>query len=107
MNTEQAYRAERPLSWSRGVSDNGESEAVVGSRTRTGERRPRRNWSIFGYEWAPATLFLFLDVSSWVLIYGTISFLRGDVFYSTPLQFFLIDVLQDRKSTRLNSSHRT
>ena len=94
MNTEQAYRAERPLSWSRGVSDNGESEAVVGSRTRTGERRPRRNWSIFGYEWAPATLFLFLDVSSWVLIYGTISFLRGDVFYSTPLQFFLIDVLQ-------------
>ena len=94
MNTEQAYRAERPLSWSRGVSDNGESQAAVESRTRTGKPRSRRTWSIFGYEWVPAALFLFLDVSCWALIYGTISFLRGDAFYSTALQFFLLDVLQ-------------
>jgi exopolysaccharide biosynthesis polyprenyl glycosylphosphotransferase len=66
----------------------------VESRTRIGEPLSRRAWHIFGYEWAPAALFLFLDVSCWVLIYGTISLLRGGAFYSTPLQFFLVEVLQ-------------
>src|SRR6266568_2685662 len=93
METDQLYQAERPRSWSGAASDNGESEAVVGSRTRTGERRPRRNWSIFGYQWAPAALFLFLDVSCWILIYGAMSFLRGNGFYPTPLHFFLVDLL--------------
>jgi lipopolysaccharide/colanic/teichoic acid biosynthesis glycosyltransferase len=94
MDTEQAYRAKRPLSWSRGDSGNEESRAAVESATRSGEAQSRPVRSIFGCEWAPAALFLFLDVSCWALIYGTISFLRGDAFYSTPLQFFLIDVLQ-------------
>jgi exopolysaccharide biosynthesis polyprenyl glycosylphosphotransferase len=93
MDTEQAYRAERPVSWSPGDSGNGESQVAVESGTRTAETRSRPARSIFGYEWAPAALFLFLDVSCWILMYGTISFLRGNGFYSTPLQFFLVDVL--------------
>jgi len=93
MDTEQAYRAERPVSWSPGDSGNEESQVAVESGTRTAETRSRPARSIFGYEWAPAALFLFLDVSCWVLIYGTTSFLRGNGFYSTPLQFFLVDVL--------------
>jgi exopolysaccharide biosynthesis polyprenyl glycosylphosphotransferase len=94
MDTEQAYGAERPLSWSGAVSDNGESQAAVESTSRTGKPRSRRKWSIFRHEWAPTALFLFLDVSCWVLIYGTISFLRGNAVYSAPLQFFLLEVLQ-------------
>ncbi len=93
MNTEQAYRAERPLSWSRGISDNGESQAGVESGTRSEEARARPTRSIFGYQWAPAALFLFLDVSCWILIYGAMSFLRGNGFYPTPLHFFLVDLL--------------
>jgi exopolysaccharide biosynthesis polyprenyl glycosylphosphotransferase len=92
MNTEEAYRAERSLSWSEAASDNGEWEATVESRT--GKPGSCQTWSIFGYGWAPAALFLFLDVSCWILIYGTISYLRGDAFYSTPLQFLVVDLLQ-------------
>jgi exopolysaccharide biosynthesis polyprenyl glycosylphosphotransferase len=93
MDTGQAYRSERPVSWSRSDSGNEESEAAVESGTRTVETRSRPARSIFGYKWAPAALFLFLDVSCWILIYGTISFLRGNGFYATPFQFFLVDVL--------------
>jgi len=54
----------------------------------------RRARSIFGCDWAPSALFLFLDVSCWILIYGTISFLRGDTFFSAPVDFFLVNVVQ-------------
>lgn len=48
----------------------------------------------FTHDWAPAVLYLLLDVLSWVAIYGTISFLRREAFSATPLEFFLVDVLQ-------------
>src|ERR1043166_3354983 len=49
----------------------------------------------FSHDWSPAGLDLFLDVLSWVATYGTISFLRRDMFSATtPLEFFLVDVLQ-------------
>jgi exopolysaccharide biosynthesis polyprenyl glycosylphosphotransferase len=45
-------------------------------------------------EWvAPGLLFLF-DTLSWVAIYGITGWLRGDVFYSTPLGLFLVELLQ-------------
>ena len=53
--------------------------------------RPAR--TILGHYWAPAALFLLLDLSCWILIYEMMSFLRGNGFSSTPLQFFLVDVL--------------
>jgi exopolysaccharide biosynthesis polyprenyl glycosylphosphotransferase len=90
MDTQQAYRAERPVSWPRGDSSNGELHAAAGSGTRTTETRSR---SVFGHQWAPAVLFLLLDMSCWILIYGAMSFFRGNGFYSTALQFFLVDVL--------------
>jgi len=93
MDTQPAYRAERPLFWSRSDSGNEESQAGVESGTRSEEARARPTWSIFGYQWAPAALFLFLDVSCWILIYGAMSFLRGNGFYPTPLHFFLVDLL--------------
>ena len=39
-------------------------------------------------------LYLFLDILSWVAIYGTISFLRREAFSATPLEFFMVDMLQ-------------
>src|SRR6266404_8311964 len=48
----------------------------------------------FSHDWAPAVLYLLLDVLSWIAIYGTISFLRREAFSATPLEFFLVDVLQ-------------
>lgn len=54
-------------------------------------RRVRR---IISSDWAAAAGLLALDVVSWVTIYGLASFLRGDAFYSTPLQFVMIEALQ-------------
>ena len=47
-----------------------------------------------GQEWAPALLFLVLDVACWIGIYALFSFLRHDAFYTTPLQFIVVDLIQ-------------
>ena len=46
------------------------------------------------HEWSVALLYLCLDVVSWVVIYGTVSWLRYDAFYSRPFQFLVIDLIQ-------------
>jgi exopolysaccharide biosynthesis polyprenyl glycosylphosphotransferase len=46
------------------------------------------------HEWSVALLCLWLDVVSWVAIYGTVGWLRYDAFYATPFQFFVIDLIQ-------------
>ena len=38
--------------------------------------------------------YLFLDVVTWVAIYGGVGFLRHDAFYATPFQFLVIDLIQ-------------
>lgn len=45
-------------------------------------------------DWLSALLFLFLDITAWIVIYGFISFLRRDAFYATPLQFVVVDFIQ-------------
>ncbi|MCA1657816.1 MAG: sugar transferase, partial [Verrucomicrobiaceae bacterium] len=37
---------------------------------------------------------LIADIVSWILIYGTISFLRRDLFFVGPFEFVLVDVIQ-------------
>jgi exopolysaccharide biosynthesis polyprenyl glycosylphosphotransferase len=52
-------------------------------------------WSHFlSQEWSSALLYLFLDVVSWLAIYGVAGWLRYDAFYATPFQFFVIDLIQ-------------
>src|ERR1700745_1550611 len=46
------------------------------------------------HEWSVALLYLCLDVVSWVAIYGTVGWFRYDAYYSTPFQFFVIDLIQ-------------
>lgn len=89
MDTQRAHRAEQPVSWSRSDFGNKESQAAVESG-----RRLRLAGSIFSYEWSAAVLYLFLDVASWVVIYGIVGWFRHDAFYATPFQFFVIDLIQ-------------
>jgi len=46
------------------------------------------------HEWSVAILYLFLDIASWIAIYGIVGWLRYDAFYATPFQFFIIDLIQ-------------
>src|SRR5467141_898350 len=46
------------------------------------------------HEWSVAVVYLFLDMASWIAIYGIVGWLRYDAFYATPFQFFIIDLIQ-------------
>jgi exopolysaccharide biosynthesis polyprenyl glycosylphosphotransferase len=50
--------------------------------------------AIAANEWSVGLLFFAVDVISWILIYGVISFLRSDNFLVGPLEFLLVDVIQ-------------
>ena len=45
-------------------------------------------------EWAVGSVCLIIDIVSWILIYGTISYLRRDLFFMGPLEFILVDIIQ-------------
>ncbi|MEY2499098.1 MAG: hypothetical protein QOD12_2654 [Verrucomicrobiota bacterium] len=45
-------------------------------------------------DWVPALLFLLLDITGWIGIYALFSFLRHDAYYTTPLQFIVVDLIQ-------------
>jgi exopolysaccharide biosynthesis polyprenyl glycosylphosphotransferase len=47
-----------------------------------------------GKDWLAGLLFLGLDIVFWVAIYGFFSFLRHDAFYTTPLQFVVVELIQ-------------
>lgn len=70
------------------IDEKGSSESA--SRREFTPRLPR----FATHEWSVALLYLCLDVVSWVVIYGTVGWLRYDAFYSTPFQFFVIDLIQ-------------
>ena len=53
--------------------------------------RPRR---VFSQEWAIAFLYLLMDIVSWIVLYGAISYIRRDGFYTTRLEFLIIDLIQ-------------
>lgn len=57
--------------------------------------RNKSKWRrIVAHEWAPGALCLLLDVAIWIVVYGTFSYLRRDAFYTTPLQFFVVEIIQ-------------
>ena len=45
-------------------------------------------------EWVVGLAVLALDVLSWILLYGVISYLRRDIFLVGPFEFVLVDVIQ-------------
>jgi exopolysaccharide biosynthesis polyprenyl glycosylphosphotransferase len=75
-----------PTKWGEGTAAVREKAAAsAGSRRRV--RDPSQDW-------VAALLFLGLDVVVWMAIYGLFSFLRHDAFYTTPLQFIVVDLIQ-------------
>ena len=46
------------------------------------------------YDWTMGVLSFLIDVVSWIVIYGTISYLRRDQFFVGPFEFLLVDVIQ-------------
>ena len=59
---------------------------------------PQKNLSALGkvadQEWAPAILFLILDVLSWAVIYGVIVYVRHDESFSGPFEFAAVELVQ-------------
>jgi exopolysaccharide biosynthesis polyprenyl glycosylphosphotransferase len=45
-------------------------------------------------DWIAPVLLLFFDILGWVGLYGLISALRGDQFFSSPFQLVLVELLQ-------------
>ncbi|MFN2623431.1 MAG: sugar transferase [Chthoniobacterales bacterium] len=45
-------------------------------------------------EWLISLTLLLTDILSWIVIYGTISFIRRDLFFVGPFEFVLVDVIQ-------------
>jgi exopolysaccharide biosynthesis polyprenyl glycosylphosphotransferase len=50
--------------------------------------------TVAAQDWAVGFLLAAVDVISWILIYGTVSYLRRDLFFVGPLEFLLVDVIQ-------------
>ena len=44
-------------------------------------------------EWLTPLTLAVCDVIAWILIYGSIGFFRRDAFFTTPLEFLLVDCL--------------
>ncbi len=55
---------------------------------------PTRMGRMVQQDWAPSLLILFLDLATWLLIYGAITSLRGDAFFSGPFAYGFVALLQ-------------
>jgi exopolysaccharide biosynthesis polyprenyl glycosylphosphotransferase len=45
-------------------------------------------------DWAVGLLCFGIDVASWILIYGITTYLRRDIFFGSPFEFLVVDVIQ-------------
>lgn len=84
-----------------------ESSALVGSESQppiassqtrlpgTSAPESRRfKLGVTTQEWTAGLLCLIIDIVSWILIYGTMSYFRRDLFFVGPFEFLLVDVIQ-------------
>jgi exopolysaccharide biosynthesis polyprenyl glycosylphosphotransferase len=51
-------------------------------------------FGVAGQDWAVGFALAALDVISWILLYGLISYLRRDEFFVGPFEFLIVDVVQ-------------
>jgi exopolysaccharide biosynthesis polyprenyl glycosylphosphotransferase len=56
--------------------------------------RARVRTSLAAQDWTTGALCLAIDIISWILLYGTISYFRRDLFFVGPFEFVLVDVIQ-------------
>jgi exopolysaccharide biosynthesis polyprenyl glycosylphosphotransferase len=69
-------------------------QSVPVPRPDNGEKSRGARSRLAGYDWGAGLLCLALDVLSWILIYGAITYLRRDQFLVGPFEFLLVDVIQ-------------
>ena len=75
--------------------DRGSSAPLSGTTNHQEMRRFSQKISgVLRQEWVIALLYLFLDVATWVVLYGVIGYVRKDIFYASRLEFILIDFIQ-------------
>jgi exopolysaccharide biosynthesis polyprenyl glycosylphosphotransferase len=67
-------------------------EAKYAAKT-VGTSRRGRLLSMARQEWFTACVYMIADIATWVLLYGTISYIRRDAFFVSPLDFVLVDLL--------------
>lgn len=74
----------------------GDKSAATSLRETVAEkRRELGRWrKLVRHDWITAAGLLLLDVVSWVASYSIATYVRGDAFFVSPLQFFLIELLQ-------------
>jgi exopolysaccharide biosynthesis polyprenyl glycosylphosphotransferase len=58
------------------------------------ERHLTRMSRVTRQEWAPSILIFFLDVVTWMAIYGMASYLRNDTAFSGSFQFAVVEIIQ-------------
>ena len=81
-----ARLVEQEPAFSQGSAQN-DAVAGKGSRRRSFKRRASHDWTV-------AILYGALDTIAWIVLYAIITYVRGDTFYSTRLDFALIDLIQ-------------
>ena len=60
----------------------------------TGLTQTKRNSRSALPDWLSGLAFMAIDTLSWIVIYGFISYLRRDIFFGGPFEFFLVDIIQ-------------
>ena len=64
------------------------------TRTTAASGTPRRAFSkLRDHEWITTLLYLFSDIVWWVALYAFVGFVRRDTFFTSPLEFVLVDCL--------------
>src|SRR6267378_4491384 len=80
------------------IRNGDQNELVANEATTSTAPVARRNRSALGkiidQEWAPAILFLLLDVISWAIIYGSIVYVRHDQSFSGGFDFAIVELIQ-------------
>ena len=66
------------------------------------QRKAGRVAALVALEWAPGLLFFFCDIIFWVAIYGLLTHLRHDAFFSSGFEFFIIDLHDSGTYCRVN-----
>jgi exopolysaccharide biosynthesis polyprenyl glycosylphosphotransferase len=56
------------------------------------DNKSRRTLSIVrGHDWIVGLLYMACDILCWVVLYGTVSYIRRDEFFVSPFEFMLVD----------------
>jgi len=93
-NVKEIYSPARPLPGLLGedlavpeISADDGALALQDSARRSFRRRALQEWTV-------TVLYALLDLTAWIVLYGIITYVRGDTFYETRMGFLLIDLIQ-------------